>query len=361
MELDSKMEAKNDMVDDQGEQDNKKARRGWSITEWKHLMPNGEEYHPDAYFKSLVDEGTLKYVHLGAWEKAPSTGREHRHSLFWFPRNQKKTAIYKILGYTTFAKTSYHEEAYKRYSVKDGPGVEFGSMDKAGARNDIKEAYDNAKKANGDMEKLMEGNPVEFMKYSGAMTKVCKQFEKPPAFRKVEVVILNGKPGTGKSHYPACKHGEENVYRLTKNIYEGKFWRGFKQQTVLLIEEFTIPWMKHEEFNSVCDGQPYIVPVLHSYEYARWTKVFITCNRARGDYNFYKNVWDKFPNLRKAFDSRVTQALYVQGPIRCPHVAHFRGQLRRSYAVTRLTIIYNGVNLSLFLISMYRGGCAHVC
>jgi len=297
--------------------DDGKARRGWSITEWKHLVDG--DYMPEAYFKSLVDEGTLKYVHLGAWEKAPTTGKEHRHSLFWFGRNVKKTAIYKILGYKTFAKQSYHEEAYKVYSTKEGAGTEFGEMNKGGQRNDIIAAYETAKKT-GSVNSVMDDHPAEYLKYHGGIAKVVDRFKKKPGFRNVQVHILNGKAGTGKSHYAACIHGEEAVFRLTKAMYESKFWRGYQGETVLVIEEFSTPWLKHEEFNHICDGQTFSVPVLYGAAFAMWDHVYITSNRMKGDYDYYRHVWAKMPELKNAFERRVTEVREFCRPRACQHV-----------------------------------------
>lgn len=318
------------------------ARRGWAVTEWKHkfeeAFPGGEDYHPDGYFKSLVAEGTIAWYRAGGWEQTKK-GLVHRHSKFWFPANQKKTKIYKILGYRTWAKALYHQECYDAYMDKESAGPTFGEMVKGGARTDIKEAYEDCKKANGDLRAVMEARPVEFMKYHGAMTKVVKEFEEAPDYRKIETYVLNGKPNTRKTHRAACLHGKENVYILTKDIYESKFWRGYKRQQVLVIDEFTSPWIKLEVLNGILEGHPYVVPVLHSYVYARWTKVYITCNRGRRDTNFYHGVWGKFPHLRQAFDRRITKWTEVNTPFECPHIAPDQGQLRSSYVVTRLTII----------------------
>jgi hypothetical protein len=41
-----------------------------------------------------------------------------------------------------------------------------------------------------------------------------------------------------------------------------RFWRNYEAQTVLCIEEFTKPWIKHSDLLSILDGQFYRVYLL---------------------------------------------------------------------------------------------------
>jgi hypothetical protein len=302
--------------------------RGWAITEWEHLAESHGSETREQYWKELVDGGKLAWIHRGPIEVAPSTGKRHRHTMVWCKSQCKKTAIYKIFGYTTWVKRLFHAQVYKKYCDKEGVGWTYGDMSKSGQRNDIRQAYDEAKASNGNVRTLMEAVPEQWMKYRAALTKVAKEFEKSPPFRAVDVKILNGKPGTGKSHYPHCVHDPDDVYVLTKGIYgDGKSaWRGYKGQKVLVLEEFTKPWVAATDLNSILDGQPFTVNVLYGQCYAAWTTCYIICNRASNDYNFYSEVWQKFPDLRQAFERRVSKKWYFDTLRRCPHIDYRAGK-----------------------------------
>lgn len=73
-------------------------------------------------------------------------------------------------------------------------------------------------------------------------------------------------------------------------------------------------------FVSALTGQPYIIPVLHGYRYAAYTRVYINCNRAQGDYEFYQKHWQEHPKQREAFIRRITHAEYFGQAYVCEHM-----------------------------------------
>lgn len=110
-------------------------------------------------------------------------------------------------------------------------------------------------KANGgNIAALIDAQPAVFARYPNGLKSLAEHYVKPPEFRSVVTYILNGPTGYGKSHMPACIHGELSVYRLTKPIFESKFWRGYMGEKVLVIEEFTKPWIEHSDLLSILDG-----------------------------------------------------------------------------------------------------------
>jgi hypothetical protein len=60
--------------------------------------------------------------------------------------------------------------------------------------------------------------------------------------------------------------------------------------------------------------------VLHASRPAKWTHVFITMNRAVGDYELYPKTWKEHPSTRAAFWARVKSVVYFHELRKCEHI-----------------------------------------
>jgi hypothetical protein len=87
-----------------------------------------------------------------------------------------------------------------------------------------------------------------------------------------------------------------------------------------VLEEFTKPWIKHSDLLCILDGQAYTVKVLHSQRPAKWERVFLTMNRAVGDYELYPKEWRNHPDAKKAFWRRVKNTVYFGELRKCEHI-----------------------------------------
>ena len=114
-------------------------------------------------------------------------------------------------------------------------------------------------------------------------------------FRKVEVVVLSGSTGTGKTR----KAMEEANYKITGNQLQ--WWDGYEGEKCICIDEYNND-IGITELLNILDGYELRLPIKGSFTYANWNKVYITTNLTKSQ--FHSNAKSEH---RKALFRRVTK------------------------------------------------------
>lgn len=93
---------------------------------------------------------------------------------------------------------------------------------------------------------------------------------------QLEVYVVNGDTGSGKTRSVYDEHGFRNVFKIgPPNQYKGAIWYdGYRGQDVLLIDEFA-GWIGYRSLLQLLDVHPLRIPVKGGFTYAGWTKVYI--------------------------------------------------------------------------------------
>lgn len=234
--------------------------RAWSFTDFERT----------AVATEIKADKRVRYVQWGE-EVCPETKREHRQGMIVFFKQERRSVVQELVGNKCHCEPARNEWALEKYNAKEGKVVSAGEMVKQGSREDIKKAVNAAIEADGDIEKLIDAAPVEFVKYSRGLKEVMRVKEKKPAWRVVHTEIHWGKSGYGKSHYAPCVYGDANVYRWNKASYP--WLEGYNGQDVLLIDEFAPEWIPFTELLNLLDGHPLQMQVKGSFVTAKWTKV----------------------------------------------------------------------------------------
>lgn len=159
----------------------------------------------------------------------------------------------------------------------DGPW-EYGSWNgketAQGQRSDLEElsAMIHAGATPYEIETAM---PSTYYRYSNAVQRAqyLKAQQRPKGFREVEVVIVYGKPGLGKT---------KAAYDLDPNLYSvpiGKdlWFDGYTGEDTILLDDFS-GQMRLVDLLRVLDGHPVQVPVKGSFVYLHCTRIIITTN-----------------------------------------------------------------------------------
>ena len=96
--------------------------------------------------------------------------------------------------------------------------------------------------------------------------------------RPVEVTVIIGPPGCGKSQAVenAFKVNWEDVYR--KTLFDEKWWDDYVGQEVLWLDDFDGSWMTPATLMQVLDEYHARLPTKGSHSYSGWGKVFIVSN-----------------------------------------------------------------------------------
>lgn len=321
---DSKAEARDDPKES-------KRKPKWMERPWQgYVFTDFKMESTEEEWQAQVVDGTIAYVKWGV-EEAPETKRKHRQGLIWFSSKQRYTLVQSLVKNKCFVEPMKSKDGAMEYVSKMKTNVggyfEAGEWKKAGQRTDLEVVARACRIADGDVKIIMEQHPGEYLKYHGGIDKMVKKYESLPDYRQIKVFVLNGAPATKKTHYPFCRHGFGNVFLLRRKAYQTNFWEGYEGQKVLMIDEFTIPWIELDDLLQIMEGHPYRVNIKNTSCWGRWRYVYITMNRNPNDKDLYPNVFAKYPETRKAFRSRIKRWLYFDTPYTCHHVVPGEGAL----------------------------------
>lgn len=213
-------------------------------------------------------------------ETCPTTGTPHLQGyVAWDnPRslNKFKLRISPRLHYephtngTAQQNRNYCLGMVEKKGFKENPTFEErGEIPQQGNRTDWQQAVTHLN-TGGDIPTVVAAQP-QLLPCIRALERF-QQISNKPLNRPVDVIILIGKPGTGKSRW---------AYDNYPDLYskpEGQWYDGYIGQKTLLLDDYygDIPY---SQLLKVCDRYPVQVPVKGGFVYAQWTTVIITSNR----------------------------------------------------------------------------------
>lgn len=172
------------------------------------------------------------------------------------------------------------------YSTKcdtrvDGPW-EYGTKrtTNQGRRRDL-EAVAERIQSGQSFEVISDEFPAESLQFRRSIMDACREQRRSQWRRtlrpNLEVNVIYGDAGTGKTRSVYDTEGIENIYTLTE-CHNGNVWfDGYDYEPILLIDDFR-GWIKFTMLLKLLDIYPIKLPIKGSYEYAAWSKVYITSN-----------------------------------------------------------------------------------
>lgn len=226
--------------------------------------------YTDADIAALrVYASEVKYIVFG-YEIAPTTGTIHLQGYVAWSNPRSIAAFMKIP-----VTTGIHVEPTRgtplqasTYCKKDGKFEEFGTLPAQGARTDWESAH-RMLVAGASVTDVIESQP-SLLPCQRALREFKTMLLKP-MHREVNVVVLIGDAGTGKTRYAYDNHPD--IFSKPR----GDWWDGYTGQKAVLLDDFygTIPYC---ELLRVLDRYPYQVPVKGGFVQAQWDTVIITSN-----------------------------------------------------------------------------------
>lgn len=245
------------------EETNKKNSRNWCFTAYSK---------PD--IKSHDD--IIYYIYQS--EICPTTKRLHYQGYAEFSKPQSMKMIKKLFNDNTIhlgIRKGNQEQAInyckKKATSVPGSQIEYGTPTQQGKRNDIKEIIKLPIKT------IIEDHPEFYLRYNKGINDIKNRSYKPQLRLDIKVILLHGKPGSGKTRYVYDNHDIEDIYKLNTNSNGTLWFDGYDNQSVLLIDDFK-GWIKYTELLTLLDIYPYRCQLKGSYIYANWKTVYITSN-----------------------------------------------------------------------------------
>lgn len=177
-------------------------------------------------------------------------------------------------------------------------GIPFESQQ--GKRTDLDELatrlYEGA-----SVEQIRVDFPGHSLRYQRQIAEASRERRKAEYGKRprpdLEVYVFWGDPGTGKTRSVYESEGFEHVFTLNTSTNGAVWFDGYAGERVLLIDDFR-GWIKFNEFLKILDVYPLRIPIKGSFDYAAWTRVYITSNHDPEDW-YRTESGHCYPALRR--------------------------------------------------------------
>ncbi len=249
--------------------------------------------------KIKKDNSIIRYICWGN-EICPKTKRKHLQGWLQVDKKKRRTEIQKLCR-----SKKIHVEACRgdegsneKYCQKDNKYKTVGEYITQGSRTDLnllKEMIDQGE----PLESIANANFHAFIQYNRGFQEYKKIVDRRlrKKFRKVKVIHLHGKTGSGKTK--KAMESCDDPYKIQGKAM--KWWDGYEGEKTLIIDEYDndIPLT---ELLGILDGYQLRLPIKGSFTYANWETVYITSNYKR----LHKNA--KLEH-RNALKRRITEVI----------------------------------------------------
>lgn len=221
-------------------------------------------------------EEDLEYILLG--REIGESGTPHIQGYIELPRARRMLGVKKLLN------TNAHLEACKgsqddniKYCKKDGNWVEYGTPTTGhqGKRSDLDAMVEAIQNGASHEDILIQyaSCAATHMRYMETLIAAIAK-KQSTEFRHVEVVVLYGGAGTGKTSY--VTKNNQDVFFV--NPSESFPFDGYDREKTICLDDFYGD-IKYSYLLRILDGHQLRIPIKGSHRFARWTKVFITSNK----------------------------------------------------------------------------------
>lgn len=239
-----------------------------SIKDKKEL----HESHTLERLNKILD-GIPYWYCIAGKEICPNTGAFHLQCYIQFKNQVRLSKIKKIDNQSHWENARGSFEENFKYCSKDKNYIEWGTPKKSeqGKRNDLINLCDDIKKGKKKKDIIDEYTTLYVKNHNGIdklMDFYAKDRNEPPTF-----IWLFGKAGVGKSKYIFDKFDNDNIYSKSA----GKWWDGYHQQDVILIDDFDKETYEFRELLKLCDRYKYSGQVKGGFVKINSPYIFITC------------------------------------------------------------------------------------
>lgn len=283
--------------------------RGWCLTINNHTR---EHVH-----QLRAEPATYK-----CWqEEVGAAGTPHLQIYLHF-KNQKNFGTLKRAYPTAHIQkangTAEQNRAYcsKKETARPDTFEEHGELPQQGRRSDLEQVAQQIKEAG--LQKAVEDNPVAYIRHHRGMIALDQHYKqgRVPDRRSVQVIVLWGDPGSGKTH-DGINFDLGNSFRMPMG--QSTLWLdGYRGERTLIIEDFD-GGIKYGEIKQLLDVAKQQFQVKGGYVYGEWTNVIITSNHRPSSWyaDMYngreQDVWDPTGARQSPLQRRIAEIWHYQG------------------------------------------------
>lgn len=231
--------------------------------------------------KRCQSVGVIRFIVFGI-EICPDTGRVHFQGYLQCKKVTNMKQLRELMSEVGLS-NSHLEIAIKdaktniAYCEEDGVVYRYGTPLQQGQRRDLEHIKEMVSDGN-NLRDIAMAHPGDFIRYHKGIEKYIDVLTEPEMkYEKVEVTVIVGQPGSGKTRY---------VYEHAKSLYvvpppfNNTIWfDGYRDQEDILFDDFD-GWVPFKFMLQLMDGYPMKLPAKGSFVHKRWKRVWITSNHA---------------------------------------------------------------------------------
>lgn len=240
--------------------------------------------------KPLNFDGQVMDYLIYSLEAGDETHRDHFQGYVRFKTRKEMTGVQRALGVPdchveVAIGTEEHNHDYctKDHTHKAGPwehGVYDPQANTAGRRTDLEHAA--AQIISGaSLRDVAKAYPTDFLRYSSGFMKLQEMFApRPPPSRDVQVMVMWGPTGVGKSHRVMTNVELTQLGIICSGLdgYSHPFDKWDSDSKVLFIDEFSWRNWSILLLNKVLDKWTFNMSCRYQDKYATWEHVIICSN-----------------------------------------------------------------------------------
>lgn len=279
------------------------AGRNWMFTIFKN---NEENFSQVIQSLSQMEhnQGTynsLKFL-VFQWEVTPSTGQLHAQGYAEFSKMTTLKQAKEILGCQTthLEKRKGSQDDAINYCTKlDSRAPEqhpfiWGKKARQGERTDLQSALQDIKKKNKTIIEIIDEQPhlIRIINHLQKYQQLCEE----PRKREdpIEVNVLIGEPGTGKTKY--VFDNEKDLYVVPEPQNGNVWFDGYQGQEAVLFDDY-YGQCKYHYLLRLLDRYPMQVPIKGGFTQWKPKRIYLTSNKQH-------HQWYSKPDIR-ALDRRI--------------------------------------------------------
>lgn len=244
--------------------DNARKARAWCFT------CNNYENEDEIKIRKMAENGTEVYIIYGK-EKGES-GTPHLQGYIHLKNARTMKSLKKELAqkfHFEIARGSCDENV--RYCSKEGDITEFGTKPKQGKRIDIEKFIEDIENGDSDDE-LWQKHPSCMVKYRNAKCDRRNVINGKKERGEVKVIVLIGKPGSGKTRYVMEK--EEKIWNAPGDY---RWYDGYCGQEAVLFDDYEGE-IEYRMLLKLLDRYKMQVPVKGGFVWWLPKRIYITSN-----------------------------------------------------------------------------------
>jgi uncharacterized protein (DUF433 family) len=190
--------------------------------------------------------------------------------------------------------------------IKELPWIELGLAKNQGHRTDIGNVMTLLEEGKSPTD-IREEYPTIYFKFSNIIMKMYGEYLKEnikESEYKIQVILLIGRPRTGKTSEVFRRHPKKDIYMLNRTSSTAWF-DGYTNQKVLLIDDFKKGMFSLREILQFTDRYYHQYPIKNGFITKQWTYVYITSNYKLQNW-FQENIMREDHEQHDAFLGRIT-------------------------------------------------------